>query len=556
MQNLKNIFKDLDMFAQPISLFFYQKSKFQTIKGGFFSITMVILIIALSVNMFSSIIYRTNINFSSVNEIYASPPLLSLKNRFAISLYPDIFYANSGNKRYFDYILGLGTWSLDSSGNYTLKEKYFNYTTCNNSHFPMFSKNQFIQSGLSGSLCPSDPNQEFDISGTYDGASNYNFIEITVKKCVSKNDLDICANNSEISDLLKMNGGLIYVNLEIINNIANFSNYDQPFTPFVDLATNLISLGNYKQQEIYMTPATMLTDNTRWFTMMSSADNLLETKDFIYERKTDIFMNNEPLMNGDDEVYFSMFLESGSIGIIYKRDYDTFDNYLQTIGSYYSILFVFFAKLSYFFNKGKLTLKIAKNLYDFEKKTNMHKRNLKNPFERLYNFIFQSKTFNYNKTVIKETVSKEMDIIHILMGLQEMEFFKKIFFSKDQNKLINFLAQPKFKNQLKINSKYDIIYSQKLAKKNIAKRKSRTKCIVDQEKKILEVEKCIKNLKNDKNELSQKILRFVDFGTIHRFKTAKNISIYPEDCFKPTKLNFFKINQSDHEKMKKDRIFL
>ena len=366
MKYLKYGLAEVDMFGKPISLFFYGKTKYNSSVGGCLTLSMITLILILSNSLLTSIIFRNQVYLTTSDKIDKIPTKISFNNRFAINLYPFSTYTSTPNKKkYFDVVFGYGTWFLNSSGNYVLKTIYHNLTFCNESHFPMWTQQQFINSGLSSSYCPENPNFQLDLSGTYDLKNQYNFLEVTFRQCVARNEQEICANDSEIEEFLKINSNGIYLDFFIINNILDSGNYNQPFTPFVDKITNVVGLSTYKQLEIYLTPVTLLTDPNQSFSYFK--DQIEATGNFMYERKFDVFYDNEPRIDNDRKVYLSMYIQSSILSKIYQRSYDTFGDYCKTIGSLYSLFSLIFGILNNLISSNKLNIKIAKTLYNFKK---------------------------------------------------------------------------------------------------------------------------------------------------------------------------------------------
>ena len=319
----------------------------------------------------ASILNRTEVYLTTNDRVDTIPSKISFKNRFAIHLDPTSTFSTSPNtKKYFDLMFGYGTWYLNSSGQYVLETKYYNLTFCNESHFPMWTQQQFINSGLNSSYCPEDPNLQIDLRGTYDLANQYNYMEVTFRQCVSQSEHEICANDSEVADFLKSNSDGIYLDFFIINNILDSGNYEKPFTPFVDKITNVIGFSTYKQLEIYLTPVTLQTDPNRGFAYFRDQINMIQTNDFMYERKFDMFYDNAPRMDNNRKVYLNMNIQSTILSKVYQRSYDTLGDYCQTIGSLYSLFSLIFGILNKLIVADKLSLKIAKSLYNLKKLMN------------------------------------------------------------------------------------------------------------------------------------------------------------------------------------------
>ena len=252
---------------------------------------------------------------------------------------------------------------MNSTGQYVLETTYYNLTFCNESHFPMFTSQQFQNLGLGSSFCPEDPNLELDIKGSFDLVNQYNYVEVTFQQCISRSEQEICANSSEIEEFLKTPKGEIYLDVFIINNVLDSGNYENPFTPFVDKITNVIGLSTFKQLEVYLTPVTLLTDPTRSYSYFRDKNLDMKTNNFMYERKSDMFYDNKPRLNKDREVYLSMYIQSSILSKIYQRSYDTFGDYCQQVGSLYSIFSLIFGIINNFVVSEDLNIKISKTCF-------------------------------------------------------------------------------------------------------------------------------------------------------------------------------------------------
>ena len=511
MKFIKKALTEVDMFGKPITLFFYGKANYNSTIGGVLTLSMITLILILSNSLLTSIIYRTEVYLTTSDQIATIPPKISFKNRFAINIDPLSTYTPLPNKKkYFDVIVGYGTWFLNSTNQYVLETTYYNLTYCNESHFPMFSKQQFQNSGLSSSLCPDDPNLELDLKGTYNLVDQYNYLEVTFRQCISRSEEEICANSSEVEEFMKIPKGEIYFDLYIINNVLDSGNYEKPFNPFIDKITNVIGLSTFKQLEIYLTPVTLLTDPNRGSSYFKDQIEMIQTENFMYDRKFDMFYDNKPRLDNDRQVYLSMYIQSSTLRKIYQRNYDTFGDYCQQFGSLYSIFSLLFGFLNKLIVSDDLNIKIAKSLYDFKKSTKTRSsvfgKLIHNKIKYVWDQYFQNRKKNL---IIDKVITKELDLTQILMKIKEIETLKKIFLTKDQRTLFNYINRPKFKNELKIQSKRDMLYNKKISKRSLMSFSSMFLQMKDRNNPQTLI-KSIENLKNDDSVLNKKILKMLD----------------------------------------------
>ena len=527
MKKIKVFLKSADIFSEPISLLLYKEKKYSTFGGGILTILMIIMLFLFSKNALNSVFYRTNINLNFNDLVNNRPAKISLKNRFALSVTP-LIYSSLLGKRYFDYQFILGKYDFNEIGSYVSNKMYYNLTICNKSHFPMFSEDQLKYYQVKNWLCPdfNSPTANFDVLGTYN-LGLYQYIQINILECQSKGKDDICANESEIYDIRNTLGnGKMYADLVIMNNILNYSNHEEPFTPFKDQIENVIGINNsYLQREIHFTAVQVETDQTRSFNFVRDMSEPDVKTDFIFERKMDSYTVNENMMVNGKKLFVSIYLRSGTLSKMYHRSYDCLENYMQVIGSLNSIFYFAFLLVNKILTRDNLTLKIAKNIYDFPKKKrekNERKLNMTYSmrflcfalFRNIKNFFYKIRyKQKYQIEKIKNAIFKDMDLIQLLIKVKEMENFKRVLLTDDQKILLNFIAKPKFEEQLKIKSQSELNFNHKLTQKNIMSfpsLKYSNALNVTKQLFYSEVSKAYQNLTTSKNEMDQKILALLD----------------------------------------------
>ena len=236
----------------------------------------------------------------------------------------------------------------------------------------------------------------------------------------------------------------------------------------------------------------------------------------MYERKLDMFYDNKPRIDNNRNVYLSMYIQSSILSKIYKRNYDTFGDYCQQVGSLYSIFSLIFGILNQFIASDDLNIKIAKSLYDFKNsKLFLPKKKsflfFANTFQRKIKYCWDKFFQNRRKNqLIDKVITKELDLTQILMKIKEIETIKKVLFTKDQKIVLNYINKPKFKNEFKIQSKRDLLYNQKIIKKSFLPLGSISILITGRNNNQHQLMIARENLKKDENEINQRILRMLD----------------------------------------------
>lgn len=537
LKKTKNFIKFFDIFSEPITFLLYKEKRFSTVSGGFLSIAMLIMVFFFSQNELSAVLYRTKINVEASDIINTIPPKISLNNTFALFMDPPIFGSLQG-KRYFDFQILLGKYYTNSTGQYAQKKTYYNLTKCNESHFPLFSKEELKNYGINNWICPDFIGSElnFDVSGTY--GVTYEYIQISILECREKGGNDTCANKSEIESIKKTFGrGKIYSDLKIFNNILDYNNYEKPFVPFLDQMQHVLSYNSsFVQKEIYFTSSKLETDDTKSFNFMRNQRNPILSENYIFEQKSNEFTVNDKVYSNSQELYLSLYLRSGTISKIYKRSYECFEDYMQVLGSLNSIFYLACFIFSRFFNFEKFIMKVAKNIYQYPH----HNDNINNKSRdscesgldekkgllkfrfflfiwRFFQFFKRNKTkSNYKKTALKKAVVKDMDIVQILMKLKEMEIFKRIFLNQDQRILLNFAAKPKIEEELMLKSRNDFNFNKKIKQKKILPFNGSITLDADAQLLFSQVSKAYRNLLNSKNEIDEKIINILDNESIQK----------------------------------------
>ena len=161
---------------------------------------------------------------------------------------------------------------------------------------------------------------------------------------------------------------------------------------------------------------------------------MIQTENFMYERKFDMFYDNAPQLVNDRKVYLSMYIQSTILGKTYQRSYDTFGDYCQTIGSLYSLFSLVFGILNKLIVADKLSVKIAKSLYNFKnikelwakspttrKKSSLLVQSIQKKIRSCWgNFVRNKK----EKIIVDKVVTKELDLTQLLMKIKEIETLK------------------------------------------------------------------------------------------------------------------------------------
>lgn len=476
-QKIKYMITRMDMFGEPISLYLYEKKRFSTFYGGFLSLTLIIALLILTQSKFMNFYVRSNTSISKYEKISTVPPKIDMNNRFALSMNPLMMNSLTG-KRYFDFLIKYSKYEFFENGTWVRTTQDIEVEQCNTTHFPMLSQEELNNSGINYWICPNFQSQDFFIEGTF-SQKIYNYIAIYVAECNNTNGSDsYCANKEEIEEIKKNQSGKLYVNLKIINNLINLEDYSNPYTPYIDNVAFLINTDKlFVQKEIYLNELTILTDQTRSFNFLRDDENSVLEKIFTFNKNIETFSINEKMIDKNKTMYTAIFLRSSQLSQVYKRKYDSFQDYLQTVGALFSILYLISKLLVQKLTTNLLNQKVAKSIYYFPQKNKKNKAKNKisegtilnySPFkEKFFKFkqiiinkfkamCYNDKNLGFKKSDINKALVTELDLIQLLRKMKELNNFKKLFLTKEQQTIFEFASKSNFiksSNNLLVSTK-------------------------------------------------------------------------------------------------------
>lgn len=475
--------KKLDLFGVPIQLSMknehLQKSSF----SGFSSLIVIVTFISLSTSGFFGLFMKSDIQYISSDFSNLNPSFIDLSPNnfnwaFEIS-------GESSERRLFNVEVYQGLYFRDSNGSFIKNKKVRNHEKCTSDHFNpnLISSMKVITSNLSSLRCPR-LNESYEINGKYT-SQNFSFINIKVSKCINTSSVT-CSSEEEIVNAYKNNGNKIYFNIYSLNNLLYLNDLEKPIKLFLeDRIISLIDIKFYKEKNHYMTLNTLFTDSSLY---RENYEKELEV--FTYENNWDeAILDNSENMNKNDTLYLSLYIRSNFLSKEHKRTVKKIDEYLGYSGGLWSLFILLFGFLARKYNERKLMAKISNSLYKFvpEKETDARisrptkkfitiKSNKNIRMSRLKLDSFRDKIRNYllsikgvelihnwkvlipgcffkndSKKIINQqkiffdkaqlNVHKDMDAIHLLSKIREIDKIKEILFDENIIKFFDFICK-------------------------------------------------------------------------------------------------------------------
>jgi len=527
---VKQIIKKFDLFGEPVTLCLSGKKKFQTVSGSFFSLLMLIVIIAFSTSKIDSVVNRTTVNTQNKDEVEPTPPKLNFYGRFAITLTP-YGLTSLVTKRYFDFFGIVGSQITLDDGEIIKNRIQYDLRQCSPSDFPMFSESYLVKQGLNYWHCFNvSENDDLETMGTFNN-DLYQYIQINITRCSNDTNRGLnntCASDEDFNNMIT-NNPKIYINLVILNTLVDLTNHDNVFSYYFDYEAYLLNVNDlYIQREFYFTPIVVKTDENRFFVNPFSSQNYAdEDTNLIYEgRYGDLMLFQQQTFN-DQILYSSMILRTGITTEVYFRSYQTFQDILQTFGSFFSLFFMFFKGINQKYAASELAKKLAIGLYSFEEgnpnqKEPIKKYNTKNKenfFQKIMLFFRKramardekKKKKTKKRTIIDKIIKVDLDVIKILRKIQQLEIIESLIFSKDQKILLNYTAKPNIYDHL------DPPTSKELKKISISPTTKNYFDLKTSSKELmipsvfLNTRKAFQKLKGEKhNEINAKIFNILD----------------------------------------------
>lgn len=361
MLPFKAFLKSIDLFGQPIQLSFNQNPVQKSLFGGFNTLLLISLFAIIAFQGFLSIVMRANITSYTTDIFSTQPPALNVDQKlmnWAITFQPADANVWQGNGKYFQLEILQGIYTRDVNGTVVKQKIPLELQPCRLESFETNAQQSLLglTTNISTFLCPKD-DEKFFIEGKFSSA-RFSFLNFKISKCVNKTN-ETCASQEKIDSFFTKNGNKIYFNLLLMNNIINIYDFENTLYSFLDDRTYvLLNRDSYKEKNFYLTKNTIYTDDS---ILMTNYKEDLDT--YVFENNYD---ETEVPLSSKDSTYCSIYLRSNFLAKHQFRTFEKLGRFISYIGGFWSVLFLFFSILGKKYNKHKLLVKMANELYDFE----------------------------------------------------------------------------------------------------------------------------------------------------------------------------------------------
>ncbi|CAK79114.1 unnamed protein product (macronuclear) [Paramecium tetraurelia] len=394
--------KACDIFAQSPSLGMNQQSIYQSIFGGFTSITTIFLVFLFFSSNFLNYLEGKNI-ITKQTQVYDNDlSNLQLDDQDFIIAF-GIEQQNFLTQPYFSVTLQQREYERLDNGSIQKNVTYLPLEPCKLERFQTiflkYGKNfseDFTHLQLENLLCPKN-NIRMNIGGTF--ASNYfNFLKIEVSACNPSQILEnsTCAPNDELQSQLDLSGAFkvqVYLINKVINPNKIGSDYisifldDQSYLSFVPKKLNKyanIYFREYKFRNNLDFYSLNYNENFNFI----SIDNT-ETKEVI------------DLGRDQDTTFASFYFRKSPITISVERNNQSVTDLLSKLGGLLQISLIVMGFIIAAYNKQKMMVELSNKIYEFssdgDEQNKQHQLNLE-----LINNVYEDRQFRHEYYVNKE----------------------------------------------------------------------------------------------------------------------------------------------------------
>ena len=506
MKYLKKSFESCDIFGQPVQFSLNRKYLQKSIFGGIMTFLLIMTFILIAFQGFSDLINRQNITSYTQDVYNFRPPAIDFNSR-SFSMAMSFNDQRLNNPRYFKLQIFQG---LQSAGNIQIIEQ--NTEPCTLDHFPLNLQNSIlnVSNNLSGMIC-AHKDINIKVEGAY-SSPVFNYFWIKLSKCQNTDEIT-CYSDDAIDEIFN-ELGRVYLNVFFSNNIITANDFSNPVSSFLDDRIYvLVDRNSYKEKNFFFLQSKLYTDSS-----ILTTNYVEELNTYTYENIYDETIVQIADHNATDIMYAGIFFRSNILGKAHIRTFEKIGKFIGYIGGFWSMLFLLFSIVAKSFNRYKLLVKLANSLYRFTNDENMANETTVKKSEEIYSikqnpsnnntiedkikefirkakgfkllsdfksFLFQNRISrffhicdNSKQQLIREkasiTIEKDIDIVHLLTKMKEIDKLKSVLFTKSQKKLFEYFSKTKISPSYHSNpfnfSRSSLLFLRKSIKKSSSKK--------------------------------------------------------------------------------------
>jgi len=253
IEKLKEQFKNIDAFGQPITFFYEGEDQFKSYFGASLTLVVLVLVLFLSMTIIKAAIWQTDVSFNS-DALYMSEPgtLKMTTQDFHIALLIDDVNHNFDNS-----MVGLrmrwANYTRLPDGTLLRPKITIPLRYCRSEDFAEFP-DAFVAYRLGSALCPEPA--DIPLSGTF-LSDVFQFIEILAEECddsIHAVSSIKCAPETDRTNYFSKNKVKVQIYFKNYNVVP--SNIDKPFQPYMDNLFYVINQGTLaKSVDVFIQPS-------------------------------------------------------------------------------------------------------------------------------------------------------------------------------------------------------------------------------------------------------------------------------------------------------------
>lgn len=391
---VKKSLKKADLFGQPIQLTFNNSPTSKSWLGGMLSLVLLSIFSVIALESLVQILEKSNLTAYMRESYESEPPFLDLspeKLNWAVSFnVPKL--NNWGFLPLFSLEITYARNFQHSNGSFLKEKRALALKNCEFRDFREEIRESFakLSGNLSHLLCPQSEEELF-VQGKYT-SETFSYVSFKLSACKDGENSRKCWNDTEIARFFAENENKVNFQIYFLNNIVNINDLQKTVVSFVDDRIFLtIDLKEFQERNFFFTNNRIFTDQS-----LISTQYGLEHEVFTYENDYDS-RNMQFTDVSQEKVFCSLYFRSNFISKLHYRTFEKIWKFLSFIGGVWSICYLFFSTIGKKYNRYRLSIKLANELFEFyEEKDEKPRENRQN----------QEKT----KEKVKENKGKQGEI--------------------------------------------------------------------------------------------------------------------------------------------------